>query len=382
MRGDIRDKALELLEPLYEADFVDDGWPRFMRRLMGAMESDIAAAVCLNPQGRPFELLVQGDFSESMAADYNAHFAAIEPWAEAFLSLKCPFGKSACSQDVLAPGEFERTEYYNDFWRPNGDLFHTCGTLVRLDNGFANVGFPRSRGRGVYDTSDIAFLDLLSPHIATALRMHHRLGRERFASASALAALDRMEDAIILVDDRGCIVHANPSAEAELKSGQRLSVRNGRLMAGRQTAQSDLDHALHSAAALSRFATTQEPMNVATREGDSALRASISFYPLPNRQGNSLNLGQAGVLVMLCEARNAQVASASLLRALYGLTPMEANIAQGLSLGHGLEEVAASMGIGLGTVRTHLKHVFVKTGTRRQSQLVSLLNRVRPKMSP
>lgn len=382
MRGDIRDKALDLLEPLYEANYAPDGWPSFLRKLMGAMESDVAIAVSLDSMARPFEFLVQGVFGRSMVADYQAHFAAIDPWAGAFLSAKRPFGKNVCSHELLDPREFEQTEYYNDFWRPNEDLFHTCGALVRLEDGFANVGFPRCRRRGAYDASDIAFLDLMSPHISAALRMHHRLDRERLAAAGALAALDRMEDAIVVVDELGRIVHANATAETELKSGKRLSVRNGRLIAGKQMSQADLEHALHTAASLSRLATTQAPETVATRESDPASRASVSFHPLPSRRGAPLTPERACVLVTICEARDTQIASVSLLRALYRLTPTEAGIAQLLSLGRSVEEVAATLGIGLATARTHLKHVFMKTGTRRQGELASLLNRVRPKLIP
>jgi DNA-binding CsgD family transcriptional regulator len=39
----------------------------------------------------------------------------------------------------------------------------------------------------------------------------------------------------------------------------------------------------------------------------------------------------------------------------------------------GVPEAAAALGIGQGTVRTHLLRLYAKTGTRRQAELVKLV---------
>jgi DNA-binding CsgD family transcriptional regulator len=41
-----------------------------------------------------------------------------------------------------------------------------------------------------------------------------------------------------------------------------------------------------------------------------------------------------------------------------------------------LEEAAAALGVKVSTVRSHLAKLMIKTGTRRQGQLVALLVRV------
>ncbi len=61
------------------------------------------------------------------------------------------------------------------------------------------------------------------------------------------------------------------------------------------------------------------------------------------------------------------------LQALYGLTAAEARLALGLAQGRGLDEMAAALGLSRHTVRTQLKQVFAKSGTRRQPELVRLL---------
>lgn len=55
------------------------------------------------------------------------------------------------------------------------------------------------------------------------------------------------------------------------------------------------------------------------------------------------------------------------------LTPAESRIAHGIARGEPLSAIAKANGISIGTARTQLKSVFVKTGTHRQAQLVALL---------
>jgi DNA-binding CsgD family transcriptional regulator len=61
------------------------------------------------------------------------------------------------------------------------------------------------------------------------------------------------------------------------------------------------------------------------------------------------------------------------LQELYGLTQAEARLAANLAAGRSVNECAAQAGVSAHTARTHLKHIFAKTDTTRQSELVWLL---------
>jgi DNA-binding CsgD family transcriptional regulator len=62
------------------------------------------------------------------------------------------------------------------------------------------------------------------------------------------------------------------------------------------------------------------------------------------------------------------------LREAFGLTPTEAKISLSLASGEDLRRTAEQLDISTNTARTHLKHIFIKTETSRQSELVKLLN--------
>ena len=62
--------------------------------------------------------------------------------------------------------------------------------------------------------------------------------------------------------------------------------------------------------------------------------------------------------------------SAALMRRLHGLTNTEAQVARCIMRGSDLKQISDELLVSLPTVRTHLQHVFDKTDTHRQAELV------------
>jgi DNA-binding CsgD family transcriptional regulator len=57
----------------------------------------------------------------------------------------------------------------------------------------------------------------------------------------------------------------------------------------------------------------------------------------------------------------------------FGLTPAETRIAIYLARGGSIASCSREFGVSKGTVRTHLKAIFTKTGVRRQAALATLI---------
>jgi DNA-binding CsgD family transcriptional regulator len=81
----------------------------------------------------------------------------------------------------------------------------------------------------------------------------------------------------------------------------------------------------------------------------------------------------AGTAVFLYDQDSSVSSVFTLARSLFNLTAAEARVVQGLAEGSSLYEIAAELRISPHTVRTHLKNVFAKTETRRQSDLLRLV---------
>ncbi len=60
----------------------------------------------------------------------------------------------------------------------------------------------------------------------------------------------------------------------------------------------------------------------------------------------------------------------------FGLTPAETRVLSGLVEGKNPQAIAATQGIGLPTVRTHLRRLYDKTGTSGQIEVLRLVNSI------
>jgi DNA-binding CsgD family transcriptional regulator len=179
---------------------------------------------------------------------------------------------------------------------------------------------------------------------------------------AATAALDLLHLGVIFTRADGTIVGANRSARRLLESGDVLAAgADGRLRtrdAGQAAAlRRCLLDGLSASAALSLIL-------------DDGRSLTLLVRPLPAEAGAP----ESGLLaVFVCDPRVDLLAPADLLGGLYGLTPAEARLASALARGRTLEDAARQFRASRNTIRTHLKRIFAKTETRRQSDLVRLL---------
>lgn len=82
---------------------------------------------------------------------------------------------------------------------------------------------------------------------------------------------------------------------------------------------------------------------------------------------------RSSALVVIVDPEQQPEPPADLLRRLYGLTNAEAAVALRLLRGEGLKPISDEMALSIATIKTHLQHIFDKTDTHRQAELVRCL---------
>jgi DNA-binding NarL/FixJ family response regulator len=83
-------------------------------------------------------------------------------------------------------------------------------------------------------------------------------------------------------------------------------------------------------------------------------------------------------MFMLTPVTRPEAPPIELIRSLFDLTPAEARVARGLAAGQTVKGIAVESRTSTNTVRSHVKVVLMKTGYSRQSDVVALLNGLRP----
>jgi DNA-binding CsgD family transcriptional regulator len=200
--------------------------------------------------------------------------------------------------------------------------------------------------------------------------MPPRVGDRGHASApghtALVDALDRIAQGTIVVDADARVLLANRTARDILDAGDGLALDANLLRAALPEQTSQLRAAI--AAAGTREGATGGALAIRR----PSMRRSLWVVVAPLQAAGDDAGAPRAVLFVSDPGRHA-LPSASQLRRLYGLTRAEAEVSLLVARGEGLPAVAATLGITRATARTHLMHVFEKTDTNRQSELVRLL---------
>jgi DNA-binding CsgD family transcriptional regulator len=268
--------------------------------------------------------------------------------------------------------DLERTDYYNEIMRPL-DLWHAAIVNVHRDElVLAPMGILRTRKERPFGESELRSLRSLAPHLNRALRVTLR-NREMETRADALVEMsDRALTALVVTDAFGRVAEANRLARGILAEIDGLLVRDGALRAARSDDNARLIRLiLEAAAGLDGFTFVRKSgvMQVAR----PSCRRPLLLVVSPIRNALSPFGRSHAVTIAFADPERAPEADADLLARLYGLTAREAAVAALLLQGRSPSEVASELAMTENTVRTHIRHVFDKTGVERLADLVRLL---------
>lgn len=192
-------------------------------------------------------------------------------------------------------------------------------------------------------------------------------------------AFDCLPAALAIVDHAGGVICANAAADALFLERDGLRNERGRLSASLPSESRALSKVIAQSAAVASARTSSAPVS-APRPATGAIsrneRRKMSVVCLPLRDRSSDRDGPPGgarVLVVVHDPEQVLRLDPMLLARLHGLSATEGLLAAALAEGQSLAEFASERGCSEHTARTHLKHIFDKTQTSRQADLVRVL---------
>ncbi len=265
-------------------------------------------------------------------------------------------------------GDFRRSAFFDFVVRPEG-RFHcliTTPYVTPVQRFHMIVGRPAARED--FSSDDLRVLRALLPHVGALIANGAALDQVQAGADALSSTLDRLPEAIIVVS-AGCrLVFANKEARCLLSVADGLAVVRGTVTAMTPCSQTALRKAVD--AVIGRTGEpTRDPVQLARPSAQAAL--SVEVMPLRDPDGPT---GREPALAMLRIRRGQPVMGADTgrLRRHFGLTPKEGELVGQLTQGLELRAAATSLGVSYHTARHHLRNVFAKTDTHRQSELVRL----------
>lgn len=258
----------------------------------------------------------------------------------------------------------DTSQFYSEYATPL-EISYCLG--CRFDHGEDRYAFVALAGEQNGPPSDRRVMDIAATferaNAAAALSL--RSGRARatgFAQGLACANI-----AAILLARDASIIALTP--KAELLLGDRLRIEGDRLVAQDPTVARHIERLQFR---LSDLRDTEPLPAFHVANGVRGLVISPLLIPY----GLTDAFSRIRAVLVVRDLDEAATCNGATLRALFRLTPAEAEIATLLAHGHTVEEIAAKRGVHRESVRTMLKSVFGKTQTNRQADLVALLSRL------
>jgi DNA-binding CsgD family transcriptional regulator len=363
-------ETLDLVGVIYDAALDPAVWPQALERVCGfvggSMGNIFWQDVVAKAARRGFEWGNDPHYTHLYMETY-AKISPLFPAAFAF-----PVGHVFRQSDVIPYEELHETRIYREWMLPQGYVDFIGCHLEKSAASCIPMTVIRHERDGLVGDESIERMKLVVPHVRRAALIGNVIGLRSCESASLSDMLDELAAGIFLVDATARIVHANTSGQEMLQRGTVVRKVSGRLTAN--TPEADQ--------------TLQDVFAVA-KDGDQAVGRKGVVVPLqepggdryvahvlPLTSGARRRAGHAYASVAAVFVHKAGLEEPSAPDALakaYKLTAMELRVLLGIVQVGGGTTIARELGISGATVRSHIQHIFEKTGTNRQADLVKLV---------
>src|SRR5712671_1996715 len=238
--------------------------------------------------------------------------------------------------------------------------------VLRQSRRLAVFGANRHTSCGELTDTELAIVRMLVPHIRRAVAISDILDAKKIELHTLAATLDSFNAGILVVADQGRILHANGTARDMLSKRETIAAVGGILSVRDPRAERALADAIELARA--------DEANI----GGSGIgvplgseKAAIAHVlPLARGDLRTRLAPQATAAVFITEPTDPAPQDMSAVVANFGLSPAEARLLEHLACGESVSEAAEALRISTHTARTHLAHIFSKTGTSRQADLI------------
>lgn len=347
-----------------------------------------SGGVLLTPEADP---ATQGfayvdHFNLELFARYPAEFLDRDVWlSEARRRQLLQPGKVLTNEMVISDEAFRALPIYHEVFVPNDGIRVCCGVVAgERDPLFPLVYLSIFRGVNSepFGDEERRLVGLLTPHLAQALRLTRSLVAARQRAGESCQALHELACGVILLDGKGVVLFMNRAAEHLCSGARGLRVEGGRapgqcrvtcvLPAAQRALCALIGAAVEAAACAGRDlprASACEPLVVRGASGPPLL---VSAVALPSEAGG-FGVEATRAVLLLEDPTGRKVPAERVLAGLFGLTPAESRVARALVEGLRPKAIAFDLAVSEHTVRTHIRALYRKTGTRGMSALIGLL---------
>ncbi len=303
--------------------------------LLRLFKADFLASFIWNQDRQVFEHVVFLNMSPDSLARYDSYYQFHDPITPSLQKRR----RATLVCEVMPQEELEKTEFFNDFLMSEG-LHH--GINVYAYDGDLNIGdlrIWRAKRRPDFGKREAALLDAILPHFRNALRNVRAIVAAHGVANFWHKMIENTHIALFLFDEAGNLVFQNNEARMIEKK---------------------LPDAEYTSFYYHICSLTKKNL-FRTEWGPYFLSVLPTFSPKDARPMTAIMAYQSALGKI----------DKNFLISRHQLSPRETEICLLVCKGLTDREIASVLCIAFSTVRTHLKHIFMKLEVTNRSELIS-----------
>ncbi len=359
----------KVVESVYDCALDPTHWPETVGMIAELCRSQYCALGVIDLENADTLLAYQVGIDEHYQRLAEGKYAAMNPVIGPAQLL--PVGTVATSAMLVGDHELLESRYYQELLKPLGIRDIIAFNVLKTEQRIGMFAANRLESQGRYGDAEVRLLSLLAPHVCRSVAISDALNLKTIRSDALEATLDALTSGVYLTDRQGRIVYMNRAAERQVRSNNALLIGNNRLMPVDRVARTALTKAIAEATA-DEAETPSGGMTLALPGNETAgLVATI----LPLNRGQRRDLCGAFAATAAIFVQDPIVVPplpGEAFAKLHGLTGSELRVLLAMSPGLSVKEAAEMLGISEATAKTHLQHIYAKTNTSKQTELMHL----------
>lgn len=368
----------QLIGSIYDCALDPALWSPTLQKICAALDGHSAGVVVLDFMGTGDRLVRDWGPTTTWAERIGTVLDSVKQIHRQFLGMTGPRLEEPIilPRDLASQVNVFTTPFYKEWAEPQS--IHQVMEAVALSE-TTRLGLlcvTRQVDHGYFTDEHAALLRHLAPHIRRAITISDLLDLRTVERQAFAAVIDSLPTGVCIVGEGGEILHANAAAKSMLQSKGPIRSEDGRLRGLQKEGTAELMSAIETARE-NEAGIGSHGIGVPLRHPDG--RPSVAhILPLATGDLRTRLVPQALAAVFVNGDGPASFGNLEAVGRSFGYTAAETRIAGLILAGKTLADAAAELSVGESTAKTHLQHVFSKSGVSRQVDLVSLLNRLVP----
>ncbi len=269
-------------------------------------------------------------------------------------------------------GEFLRSDFYINWCRPLGIIDGIQSTIEKSASSIALLTCVRHVDAGPVDPADLRRAKLVLPHLRRAFLISRLIDLHATRADAFADAMDGLSTGVFFINPAGHLVHANAAGQAMLDAREPVMLSAGHLVTSEQAMLESVRQAC--AAALDETIIVEAPSVSVALTAQDGRHFTAHVLPLNSGARKRAVTSASTAVVFVREATVDIPAAIDAASRLYTFTPAESRVLTALVEVGSAAAIPGMLGVTKSTVQTHLEHLFEKTGTKRQAELVRLIS--------